>query len=136
MSEISEGSSPDMSPQVREISDLAVPHDVLVGIAPAALGVVMVAALIAAVAYGRRLRRRQPPPPTGPQPRDGAWQTPDELDAPTPPDHGPGYPERGTVAEAGSARRGEHRDSAHEPDRSAPGDPAPPAHGTADAPEG
>ncbi|MCZ4103565.1 DUF6479 family protein [Streptomyces sp. H39-C1] len=79
--------------------ELAVTHDFLVGIAPLTIGVVMVALLIAAVAYGMRLRRRKPPPPAGPQLRSGSWQTRDELGQPTPPDHGPGHQDRGPAGD-------------------------------------
>jgi Family of unknown function (DUF6479) len=49
-------------------------------------------------------KRSQPPIIKEPQPRAGAWQTPDELGREAPPDHGPGHQEGEPVEyEEGSA---------------------------------
>ncbi|MET8679152.1 DUF6479 family protein [Streptomyces sp. NPDC004647] len=71
--------------------ELAVRRDFLVGIAPLVVGLVVVAVLTAAVIVGLRIRDREPRVSPEPQPRSGAWQTRDEQDHETPPDHGPGH---------------------------------------------
>lgn len=70
---------------------LAVIRDFLVGIAPLVVGIVVVALLIAAVAFGLRRRAKEPVPEQRPQPRAGAWQTREEYDEGAPSDHGPGH---------------------------------------------
>ena len=82
--------------------ELAANRDLLVGIGPLVIGIVVVVLLIAAVVYGRRRQAREPEPPQQPQPRSGAWETPDEARAGTAGvDHGPGHQEtsRTTAAE-------------------------------------
>ncbi|WP_069816181.1 DUF6479 family protein [Streptomyces sp. TP-A0874] len=71
----------------------AAERSLLIGIAPFILGILIVAALIGAVAYGRRIRSREPLPRREPQKRAGSWQTRDEYGHTTPPDHGPGHQE-------------------------------------------
>lgn len=66
-------------------------RDYLVGIAPAVIGLIIVAGLILAVVYGRRRRAKEPPVPSTPQPRAGAWHTREELGEPTPSYRGPGH---------------------------------------------
>ncbi|MEU7041396.1 DUF6479 family protein [Streptomyces varsoviensis] len=74
-----------------EIFYLAADNGLRGGIAPLAVGIVVVALLIGAVAYGRRRREREPAPPQEPQERAGSWQTPEEQSGPVPSDHGPGH---------------------------------------------
>jgi Family of unknown function (DUF6479) len=83
---------------------LAVARDYLVGIAPAAIGLLIAVGLVLAVVYGRRGRAKEPPAPRAPQPRAGAWQTREELGAPTPPDHGPGHQEADPVGYVRASR--------------------------------
>jgi Family of unknown function (DUF6479) len=77
---------------MRELSmELAVRRDFLIGIAPLVVGIAVVAILTVAVVVGFRIRDREPRVTQEPQPRSGAWQTHDEYDHETPPDHGPGH---------------------------------------------
>ncbi|MEV4437931.1 DUF6479 family protein [Streptomyces sp. NPDC049577] len=69
---------------------LALP-DWMGGIAPFLVGLVVVALLLAAFAFGRRWRDAEPPPPSQPQRRSGAWATPEEAAGPPAADHGPGH---------------------------------------------
>ncbi|MFE0631210.1 DUF6479 family protein [Streptomyces sp. NPDC058864] len=64
-----------------EWTQVALPHDYLVGTAPFVVGVALVVLLITAVAVGRRVRRRQPPPERGAQSRSTSWRTRQEHDA-------------------------------------------------------
>ncbi|MGK5632952.1 DUF6479 family protein [Streptomyces sp. URMC 123] len=76
---------------VREEPALAA-RDHLVGIGPLIVGIIVVILLIAALWLGRRVREREPEPPQEPQPRGGAWETPQEHETGSvPPDHGPGH---------------------------------------------
>ncbi|MEU6345892.1 DUF6479 family protein [Streptomyces sp. NPDC046977] len=70
---------------------LAVAHDLVVGIVPLLVGVIVVGILVGAVVLGRRHRARQPAPAQRPQPRAGAWHTRDEHETGRSPDHGPGH---------------------------------------------
>lgn len=80
-----------MSMRALSETTIAASRDLLVGIAPAVIGVVIVVGLILAVWYGRRRWAQEPPVPRSPQPRSGAWHTRDELGRPTPPERGPGH---------------------------------------------
>ncbi|MCC5033023.1 DUF6479 family protein [Streptomyces sp. WAC 00631] len=71
--------------------EFAVEEDLLVGLGPLFIGLAVVAALIAAVWFGRRMKAREPGVPKGPQQRSGAWQTRQEYGHTTSPDHGPGH---------------------------------------------
>jgi Family of unknown function (DUF6479) len=64
----------------------------LVGIGPLVIGILLVLALIVArIRYVRR-KAQEPPPPAEPQPRSGAWETPEEHGGGgVPPNHGPGH---------------------------------------------
>lgn len=70
---------------------LAVAHDLMVGIVPLIVGVIVVGILVGAVVLGRRHRARQPAPTRAPQPRAGAWHTREEHEAGQATDHGPGH---------------------------------------------
>jgi Family of unknown function (DUF6479) len=63
----------------------------LVGIGPLVIGVVLVLALIVARVYYIRRKQQEPPPPADPQPRGGAWETPEEHGGPAAANHGPGH---------------------------------------------
>ncbi|MFC3588171.1 DUF6479 family protein [Streptantibioticus rubrisoli] len=67
-------------------------RDLGAAIGPAIMGVAIVIILTAAVVYGYRLRSREPTPTRDPQPRRGAWQTPQERESTEPPDHSKGDP--------------------------------------------
>ncbi|MEV0266373.1 DUF6479 family protein [Streptomyces sp. NPDC050617] len=76
-----------------EIFDLAADNGLRGGIAPLAIGIIVVALLIGAVAFGRKRRAQEPAPPQEPQERAGSWQTPEEQGGggPVAADHGPGH---------------------------------------------
>jgi Family of unknown function (DUF6479) len=63
----------------------------LVGIGPLVIGIILVLALIVARVYYVRRKAQEPPPSADPQPRSGAWETPEEHGAEAPPNHGPGH---------------------------------------------
>ncbi|MDF3288104.1 MULTISPECIES: DUF6479 family protein [Streptomyces] len=95
-------------------------RDLSVGIAPAAIGIAIVVCLVAAVVYGYRARAREPAPPREPQPRGGAWQTPEERESAVPPDRGVQDPEADPVGYEETSRgpeevpRDGHRRTPHE----------------------
>lgn len=65
-------------------TDLAVTKDLLVGVGPFVVGVVIVIALgFLALHYGRRRREKEPVPPQTPQPRGAAWRTREQYGEPT-----------------------------------------------------
>ncbi len=68
------------------IVSASVAQGLSVGIILAAVGIAIVICLVAAVVYGYRIRAREPAPPREPQPRGGAWQTPEERQSAVPPD--------------------------------------------------
>jgi Family of unknown function (DUF6479) len=59
--------------------------DPAIGLAPLAVGIVLVAVLITAFVYDRRRRGRRPPPPAA-QPGSGSWSTPQRQHEPGRPD--------------------------------------------------
>ncbi len=72
------------------ITASAANHDLIVGVLPFVVGIVIVVGIVTAMVLDRRKRLREPKP-RGPQPRAGAWHTREEYGAPTPDDHGPGH---------------------------------------------